>query len=115
VEAGGGRWRPREDRTISEQERISVEIRAGQSGGAGRSAEQSDGQSHDASVQVQVNGQSRRVPAPHRVSQLLEMLGMGGRRVAVAVNREVLLRSQLCEFELAEGDRVEILEAVGGG
>jgi sulfur carrier protein len=43
------------------------------------------------------------------------MLGMGGRRVAVAVNREVLLRSQLPGFELAEGDRVEILEAVGGG
>lgn len=66
-------------------------------------------------VQVQVNGVPRRIPAPHHVSQLLEMLGMGGRRVAVAVNREVLLRSQLSGFELAEGDRVEILEAVGGG
>ncbi len=66
-------------------------------------------------MRVQVNGESKRVPAPHHVSQLLEMLGMGGQRVAVAVNRNVLIRSQLAGYELAEGDRVEILEAVGGG
>jgi len=88
-----------EERTIPDQERIA-------------------GRDEDAStqrVQVQVNGVARRVPAPHHVSQLLEMLGMADRRVAVAVNRQVLLRSQRSGFELAEGDRVEILEAVGGG
>ena len=73
------------------------------------------GGDEDASVQVQVNGVSQRIPAPHHVSQLLGMLGMADRKVAVAVNREVLLRSQRSGFELAEGDHVEILEAVGGG
>jgi sulfur carrier protein len=35
--------------------------------------------------------------------------------VAVAVNRDVVPRSTFATHRLAEGDRVEILEAVGGG
>ena len=38
-----------------------------------------------------------------------------GKRVAVAVNRDVVLRSHYREVELRDGDRIEILEAVGGG
>ncbi len=62
-----------------------------------------------------VNGESRTLEAPWTVTRLLEALGMGGRRVAVAVNREVVVRSRYGETELSEGDRIEILEAVGGG
>jgi sulfur carrier protein len=40
---------------------------------------------------------------------------MNGRRVAVAVNREVVPRSAFPARRLVPGDRVEILEAVGGG
>jgi thiamine biosynthesis protein ThiS len=42
-------------------------------------------------------------------------LSLGDRKVAVAVNRDVVPRSRYDEFELNSGDRVEILEAVGGG
>jgi sulfur carrier protein len=49
------------------------------------------------------------------VAALLETLELAGKRVAVAVNRSVVVRSRYAEFELAEGDRIEILEAVGGG
>ena len=38
-----------------------------------------------------------------------------GRRVAVAIGREVVPRSEHALRELRDGDRVEILEAVGGG
>lgn len=64
---------------------------------------------------LSVNGHPRRVPSPCTVSELLASVGMGGRRVAVAVNRDVVIRSQHATFTLSEGDRVEILEAVGGG
>lgn len=103
-----------EETTIPDQEPIAGRYE-GRPGVAGRRAGQATEASDDGGVQVQVNGVSRRIPAPHHVSQLLEMLGMTGRRVAVAVNREVLLRSQISGFELTQGDRVEILEAVGGG
>jgi sulfur carrier protein len=49
------------------------------------------------------------------VAKLVGLLGLSTRRIAVAVNRDVVPRSAFDEHRLAEGDRVEILEAVGGG
>jgi len=43
------------------------------------------------------------------------VLGLAGKRVAVAVNRTVVVRSRYADAALAEGDSIEILEAVGGG
>jgi sulfur carrier protein len=64
---------------------------------------------------VQVNGEPKRLPAPCNIAELLGSLEMGGKRVAVAVNRDVVIRSRYAEVVLADGDRIEILEAVGGG
>jgi thiamine biosynthesis protein ThiS len=62
-----------------------------------------------------VNGEPQRLTTPCTVVDLLASLGMAGRRVAVAVNRTVVVRSRYGDAALADGDRVEILEAVGGG
>lgn len=62
-----------------------------------------------------VNGEPQTLPPPCSVADLLAALEMGDRRVAVALNREVVVRSRYKEAELADGDRIEILEAVGGG
>ena len=62
-----------------------------------------------------VNGEGRRVPAPCSVAALLGTLTLEPRRVAVAVNRDVVPRSAFAGHQLASGDKVEILEAVGGG
>jgi len=66
-------------------------------------------------LSVFVNGERHHVPAPCTVSALLGRLALGTRRIAVAVNRDVVPRSAFAGRELASGDRVEILEAVGGG
>ncbi|MDX1649207.1 MAG: sulfur carrier protein ThiS [Myxococcota bacterium] len=66
-------------------------------------------------IELSVNGEPRRVPAGCTVARLVEESGLGGRKVAVAVNREVVPRSRFAERALGAGDRVEILEAVGGG
>ena len=55
------------------------------------------------------------VRADASVADLVEALGLAGRRLAVAVNRNVVPRAQHALHRLAAGDRVEILEAVGGG
>jgi len=68
-----------------------------------------------AGIAVHVNGRPRRLPEGCTVAALLDELGSRGRRVAVAVNRDVVPRSRHGEATLADGDRVEILEAVGGG
>jgi len=69
----------------------------------------------DAKLQLLVNGEPRDVPAGCTVRQLLLGLGLDRRRLAVAVNRDVIARSSYGAHALASGDRVEILEAVGGG
>ena len=66
-------------------------------------------------LSIEVNGDSRHVPPSTSVEDLIATLGLGGRRVAVAVNRGVVPRSRFPEHRLCDGDRVEILEAVGGG
>ena len=49
------------------------------------------------------------------VAALLAELDLGERRVAVAVNRDVVVRAEHPQHQLSEGDRVEIVHAVQGG
>jgi sulfur carrier protein len=69
----------------------------------------------DEEFELLVNGESRRVPATPTVGELLAFLEMGNRRIAIAVNQDVVPRSTFETHRLRAGDRVEILEAVGGG
>jgi sulfur carrier protein len=62
-----------------------------------------------------VNGEPHAVPEGTTLAELIERLGLAGRRVAVAIDREVVPRHVFAQRRLRTGDRVEILEAVGGG
>jgi sulfur carrier protein len=64
---------------------------------------------------IVLNGSPRAVSAPCTVAGLLRDAGHGGRRVAVEVNGEIVPRSAHDSRLLAEGDRVEIVQALGGG
>jgi sulfur carrier protein len=66
-------------------------------------------------LSIRVNGDLHPLGAGSTIADLLEQLGLGARRVAIAVNRSVIPRSLYRERVLEAGDRVEILEAVGGG
>jgi len=68
-----------------------------------------------AELELLVNGEPRCVPRDATVQGLLDALGISAKRIAVAVNRAVVPRSTFEQHRLAPGDRVEILEAVGGG
>ena len=62
-----------------------------------------------------VNGQEKSFAAVHTLSELLKELELGDRRVAVMVNDEVVRRANLDATGLSDGDRIEIIEMVGGG
>lgn len=66
-------------------------------------------------MQIFLNGQPHQCEAKTAVADLLASTGHGERRVAVEVNREIVPRSQHARHELREGDRVEIVQAIGGG
>jgi len=69
----------------------------------------------DRTLSLHVNGDPREVPIGCTVERLIDVLDLGDRRVAVAVNRDVVPRSSFASRRLQRDDRVEILEAVGGG
>ncbi len=66
-------------------------------------------------LSIRVNGDLRPLAAGSTIADLLDELGIGAQRMAIAVNRSVIPRSRYGEHVLEAGDRVEILEAVGGG
>ena len=66
-------------------------------------------------IQLSVNGQVKRVEPGADVARLLQMLELSGKRVAVERNGEIVPRSRYTETQLAEGDALEIVVAVGGG
>jgi sulfur carrier protein len=66
-------------------------------------------------MQIYLNGQPHECAAATTVAALLAETGHGERRVAVEVNREIVPRSRHAQRELQDGDRVEIVQAIGGG
>ncbi|MBL0142700.1 MAG: sulfur carrier protein ThiS [Betaproteobacteria bacterium] len=64
---------------------------------------------------LKVNGADRRFAPPLTVQGLVGELGYDGRRIAIERNGEIVPRSRYSETELADGDRLEVVVAVGGG
>lgn len=66
-------------------------------------------------MQIQLNGDTKQLAGETTVGELVTALALTGRRIAVEVNEEIVPRSQHDAIRLAEGDRVEIVHAIGGG
>jgi sulfur carrier protein len=66
-------------------------------------------------INVTVNGAVHRFEASLDVAELLRKLELSGRKIAVERNGEIVPRSAHAGTPLADGDRLEIVVAVGGG
>lgn len=66
-------------------------------------------------MEILVNGTPHIVPADTTVAQLLVILELQGKRLAVEVNQELVPRSQFDSAILSPHDTVEIVHAIGGG
>ena len=66
-------------------------------------------------MQIQLNGDAVELPDPMTVADLIAHLELTGKRLAVEVNEDIVPRSQHPELTLSEGDRVEVVHAIGGG
>jgi thiazole synthase len=67
------------------------------------------------SVTVTINGETRHLGGPVSVSVLLTGMGLDPAKIAVERNHEVVPRSQYGDTTLAQGDRLEIVQFIGGG
>lgn len=66
-------------------------------------------------IQVTVNGTAHRLERPLELATLLSRLELAGKKIAVERNGEIVPKSAHGRTLLADGDRLEIVVAVGGG
>lgn len=66
-------------------------------------------------IEITLNGETKRFPAPLTVVELLTSEGWLGKRVAVERNGEIVPKSRHDETVIGDGDTLEIVVAVGGG
>jgi sulfur carrier protein len=70
---------------------------------------------NDGMISVTINGERRQFDAPLNCAELIDRLELAGKRVALEKNGEIVPRSRHAQERLADGDRLEIVAAVGGG
>ncbi len=66
-------------------------------------------------ISLTINGEARGFDAPMRVDALVQALALQGKRIALERNGDIIPRSRFGDEWLDDGDRIEIVVAVGGG
>ena len=66
-------------------------------------------------MRVEINGEIREIEQGSTVAALLHSLGLAGRPVAVERNAAIVPRAEHAVTKLTEGDRLELVQFVGGG
>lgn len=66
-------------------------------------------------ITIRVNGENREAPFGTTVTSLLEQLGLNRGRVAIEYNLQILPKERWEATHIAAGDRLEIVQFVGGG
>ncbi len=66
-------------------------------------------------MQLVINGQQKDLQSSGTITQMLKELDITGSHIAVALNFQVVPRASYEQTPLSEGDKVEIVHAVGGG
>ena len=66
-------------------------------------------------LRVYVNGESRELPGPTSLAELITQLDLPAARIAVELNRAVVRRNDWSTTMLGDDDRIEVVHFVGGG
>lgn len=66
-------------------------------------------------IVIELNGAPRTIENNHSVQDLINALSLTNQALAIAVNREVVPRAQWATHRFSEGDKVDVVRAIGGG
>ena len=66
-------------------------------------------------IQVRLNGKDRGITFGHTVQSLLETIEINPLAVVVELNKQILDRDRYSDFDIREGDTIEVVHFVGGG
>lgn len=66
-------------------------------------------------MEIMLNGKAHEAEAGETIQDLIGRLEIGGRRVAVMINDGIVKKDTYSVTKVREGDRVEVIQMVGGG
>ena len=66
-------------------------------------------------MNITVNGNQQNCPSDTNIYQLLTILSMQDKRIAIEINKEVIPKGAFGSHMLNDGDIVELIQAIGGG
>ncbi len=66
-------------------------------------------------ITIHINGEPRQLEHSISVAELIAEMSLTGKRIALERNGDIVPRSHFLSQTLADGDRLEIVVAVGGG
>ncbi len=66
-------------------------------------------------LKIFLNGKAKQVQDQFSIQDLLLEMDIVGQRLAVEVNEEIVTKSRHNDYTFNDGDKVEIVHAIGGG
>ena len=66
-------------------------------------------------MNVEINGVIHTLNTQTSLQQLVTDMGLENKRLAIEVNREIVPRSRYKDYIISESDKIEIVQAIGGG
>jgi len=66
-------------------------------------------------ISIILNGNDKQLDSNTSITQLLEILGLSEKRLAIEINQQIVPRSNFTSVTLNNLDQVEIVQAIGGG
>ena len=66
-------------------------------------------------ITLTINGKQKDLEGPQSLMDYLEALGIAQRAIAIAYNGDIIRKNEIDGVTLEDGDKLEIVRAVGGG
>ena len=66
-------------------------------------------------IKIFINGDLKKIPQETNIVSVLESLNISTKHIAIEINENLVFRSDWQETNLKDGDKVEIVKAIGGG
>ena len=67
------------------------------------------------SIKIFINGDLKNFPQETNIVSVLESLNISSKHIAIEINESLVFRSDWQQTTLRDGDKVEIVKAIGGG
>ena len=66
-------------------------------------------------IKIFINGDLKNFPQETNIVAVLESLNISSKHIAIEINECLVFRSDWQQTTLRDGDKVEIVKAIGGG